>query len=90
MRCCTITILAAISAACTKILPPASVVDSERRAIAVVRSRGIPIVDLDKLNNAVDGGRYDGPGGGPYVEPTLITNVRATMRVRRRRYSVRF
>jgi 5-carboxymethyl-2-hydroxymuconic-semialdehyde dehydrogenase len=41
----------------------------------IARSEGATI--------AVGGGRHDGPGGGHYVEPTLVTNVRAAMRVAR-------
>ncbi|MBI5132393.1 MAG: 5-carboxymethyl-2-hydroxymuconate semialdehyde dehydrogenase [Rhodopseudomonas palustris] len=39
------------------------------------------IAKRDGATIAVGGARYDGPGGGHYVQPTLVTNARGDMRV---------
>lgn len=39
------------------------------------------IARKDGATVAVGGGRYEGPGGGHYVQPTLVTNARGDMKV---------
>lgn len=39
------------------------------------------IAKKDGATVAVGGARYDGPGGGHYVQPTLVTGARGNMRV---------
>jgi len=39
------------------------------------------IAKKDGATVAVGGARYEGPGGGHYVQPTLVTNARGDMRV---------